>query len=748
MEWFDNLKIRTKLLAGFMIIALISGVVGYIGIMNMKTIKNSDTVLYENITLPISQLGEISTSFQKMRVSLRGLVLASAPEEIENQINSIKESVAQTDKVIQIYEENTISLEDKIVFEKLKKAIEVCDPYIQEILRLAKENRLNEAALVLKNPEAAKAVKEQGEAIDKLVQMKMEEATKQSRSNTDLANKTVRNMMIFIMTAIGFAITIGIFIAARISKPINVLTKAAGKLALGDMNVTLEINSKDEIGKLSKSFMDMTHKIKEIIDEMDKLYIAQKSGDFDYYISTDKFEGDYKKMVEGMNESVKIYVESILKILEVIIAYAEGDFTPVLEELPGKQKIANEKMNLIRTNLIDLIEEMTFLTQGALEGHMDFRGNSMKFKGGFKQIVEGVNATLDATLEPIKEASKVLQEMEKGNLQVHVTGEYKGNHGEIKNALNASIKAFNEVLGDIHISSEQVTSGSKQVSDSSQSLSQASAEQASAVEEITASVTQVAAQTKQNAVNANQASEFSFNAKEDAVRGNVQMQEMLKSMEEINASSSNISKIIKVIDEIAFQTNILALNAAVEAARAGEHGKGFAVVAEEVRNLAARSANAAKETTGLIEGSISKVEVGTKLAKETAKALNDIVEGISQATKLVENIAQASNEQATAVMQINQAIEEVSKVTQMNTATAEESAAASEELSSQAELLKEMVSRFKLSKNVSMNHFEKVNQNERKNFYNVKNMDRAMAEVASSDSKIRISLDDTDFGKY
>jgi methyl-accepting chemotaxis protein len=201
-------------------------------------------------------------------------------------------------------------------------------------------------------------------------------------------------------------------------------------------------------------------------------------------------------------------------------------------------------------------------------------------------------------------------------------------------------------------------------------------------------------QTKNNAVNANQANRISEEAKEDAVRGNDQMKELQEAIRDINESSANIGKIIKVIDEIAFQTNILALNAAVEAARAGIHGKGFGVVAEEVRSLAAKSADAAKETTSLIEGSMKKTEAGTRIADATAEALGNIVVSVEKTVELMREIAEASNYQATAVGEINRGIEQMSHVVQTNSATAEESAAATEELSSQAELLKTMVDRF------------------------------------------------------
>ncbi|MBN2428413.1 MAG: Cache 3/Cache 2 fusion domain-containing protein [Deltaproteobacteria bacterium] len=268
--------------------------------------------------------------------------------------------------------------------------------------------------------------------------------------------------------------------------------------------------------------------------------------------------------------------------------------------------------------------------------------------------------------------------------------------GLIREPLSRANANLNKIMAQIKITSEQIASGSTQISDSSQSLSQGATEQASSLEEITSSMTEMSSQTKQNAENATQANQLSAQARDAAEKGNEQMNEMMKAMDDINESGQNISKIIKVIDEIAFQTNLLALNAAVEAARAGQHGKGFAVVAEEVRNLAARSAQAARETADLIEGSVAKAENGVDIAQDTAKALSEIVIGITKTTDLVAEIAAASNEQSQGIGQINQGLSQIETVTQQNTANAEESAAASEELAGHADRLRQMVARFRL----------------------------------------------------
>lgn len=297
-------------------------------------------------------------------------------------------------------------------------------------------------------------------------------------------------------------------------------------------------------------------------------------------------------------------------------------------------------------------------------------------------------------IDNIKYQGEISKMIAQGDLTADV--KVNGDKDVLGNALDDIIRENNRMLADIRESTMQVTVGSEQVSDASQALAQGATEQASATQEITASMNEIAERTKVNTEQINEANDLVENMGKEAVVINDSMTEMMGAMTDINEASENISKIIKVIDDIAFQTNILALNAAVEAARAGIHGKGFAVVAEEVRNLAGKSASAASETAEMIEDSIHKVVLGSKLAEETSGSLSEIMNKIEQVVELTHSIAVASNDQATAVTQIDQAINQVSQVTQTNSATSEECAAASEELSNQAATLRRLVGNYKL----------------------------------------------------
>jgi len=574
MKWFLNLKVGSKLLLSFLIVAVITCIVGAVGIFNLYSIAQEDTKLYEYYTVPLQQMGLAAEAYQKSRVSARDVFL-NKDSDIRNasikrfgdNVQTLKDETAKVGPTL-------VSEQGKQVFNTLQNTIAEYEPYARNLFVMVQAGQIEQANQLMQTKGVEIAGTMQA-SLDKLSELKVDLAKQKAEDNKSAADQAIMLMIAFAFTAVILAIGLGFFIARAISRPVKEMVTVASQIADGNLNVEVAVNTRDELGDLGMAFNSMTENI--------------------------------NRAISGINDAA-----------------------------------------------------------------------------------------------------------------------------------------------------EQVSSGAQHIAASGEALSQGATEQASSIEEVTSAITQVASQTKDNALNANQANELAVSAKDQAVRGNSQMQQMVNAMTEINESSSNISKIIKVIDEIAFQTNILALNAAVEAARAGQHGKGFAVVAEEVRNLAARSANAAKETTAMIEGSIKKVDAGMKIAIDTATALEGIVGSVSKAATLVGGIAAASTEQATAISQVNQAINQISQVVQTNSATAEESASASEELSSQAEIMKHNVSIFKLKQH--QHGFQNSNEfspevlaaleaimNKRKKDAGQENRGKKPPTLAT---KGKIILDDCEFGKY
>lgn len=338
--------------------------------------------------------------------------------------------------------------------------------------------------------------------------------------------------------------------------------------------------------------------------------------------------------------------------------------------------------------LVEVVKAGGMLAEGNLNIDLSVRSND-EMGQLFEQF-----ATI---VEAIKVQADVLDAVSREDFTVTIKP--RSEHDTINIAIQKMIDRISGVLHNISDCADQVSAGARQLSDGAQQLAQGSTEQSSTIEQLSNFVSEIAKKTKVNAEMAGNAAKLADSIKQNAEKGNRQMNEMMTAVNEINEASQSISKVISVIDSIAFQTNILALNAAVEAARAGQHGKGFAVVAEEVRSLAAKSADAARDTGGLIANSMEKAELGARIASDTAASLADIVTGINASNQLVNEIAHSSDEQAAGIAQINTGIDQMAQVIQQNSSTAEQSAAASEAMSGQADLLEELIAQFKLSGN-------------------------------------------------
>ncbi len=457
---------------------------------------------------------------------------------------------------------------------------------------------------------------------------------------------------VFLMVGLASLIILALawWLARGISTPLAKMAGVATEFATGNVDLNVDIKRGDEIGSLAQAFRDM--------------------------IKVQQEKAENAEMI------------------------SRGDLATEVTILSDKD-VLGKAMTMVKEAIQRLVSDANLLTKAALAGELDTRADDTKHNGEYQQIVQGMNETLDAVLEPISEAGDALQLLANYDLRARVTGDYHGGHAKIKDALNATADALHDAMEQVTEGSGQVAAASVQIAKSSQMVAEGASEQASSLEETSASLEEMAGMTKQNADNTQEARALSESTKESAAKGNAAMEEMLDSMGKIRAAAEGTAEIINDINSIAFQTNLLALNAAVEAARAGDAGRGFAVVAEEVRNLAGRAKEAAKNTEDLIKESVSLAEHGETISKEVGENLGSMAESVGKVTDIIGEIAVASREQTSGIDQVNTAVTEMDKTVQQAAANSEESSSAAQELASQAQEMTAMVGRFQLNRSGS-----------------------------------------------
>ena len=472
--------------------------------------------------------------------------------------------------------------------------------------------------------------------------------------------------------------------------------QAVGKISEGDLSIELKVKPGDTTS-LMYSLKTMQESLRSIVAEIKNIVEAANQGNFSSKMELNGKAGYTKELSELLNQLSNTVDGAFKDTIRVSDALARGDLSQkITTECAGAFNQVKVSVNTTADSLTKIVAEIQHIVEAANKGEFNIKMDQNGKQGYAKTLAELLNQLSNTVDSAFKDTIHVAQALSHGDLTQVVTRDYEGAYNDVKQNLNTTVDNLQRLVSDVKISVNSIGTAAKEIASGNTDLSQRTEEQASSLEQTAASMEELTTTVRQNAESAKQANQLAHNASTIAQKGGSVVQQVVGTMSSINDSSRKIVDIISVIDGIAFQTNILALNAAVEAARAGEQGRGFAVVAAEVRNLAQRSAAAAKEIKNLIGDSVEKVDVGTKLVDDAGKTMEEIVNAVKRVTDIMSEISAASNEQSQGIEQVNRAIANMDEATQQNAALVEQAAAAAESLEEETQSLTQSVSVFKL----------------------------------------------------
>ena len=709
---FKNLKIGNRLGLGFGVVLLLLAVIIVIGIMRMESMNQITGKIVTKDWMKASlanDVADIANDNAKANMELfitsDKQAIARIQERIANNKKKITDILERLDGLLYLPEGKA----------RLAKIVEARKLYVASFTKVSKllleDGKQKEATIVMEN-ETLPALGVFIAAINDLVELQ-KAVVDNSGKEANETYTSARNLMILVG---GIAALLGVAIAfwvtRSITSPVKKLVEAANKMAAGDYNFKLEIDSKDEIGELAKSTQTMqasagvATRIKVTLDNAAvNVMMADNEGIIRYMNKTTetlmrRAEGNMRKVLPqfsadkiiGQNFDIfhrnPSHQRNLLANLRgthtTQITVADMVFklaaTPMVG--PDGERLGTVLEWIDRTAEVRTENQIAALVEAAAAGDFSKRVESAGLEGFYKQVSEGMNHIVSTNEAAIGDVQRVLGGMEQGDLTQTIDADYKGAFDNLKTSVNGTIDKLSSIISAVRSGADSLSSASEEISATAQSLSQASSEQAASVEETTASIEQMTASINQNTENAKVTDSMAGKAAKEATEGGQAVASTVEAMKKIAGK-------IGIVDDIAYQTNLLALNAAIEAARAGEHGKGFAVVAAEVRKLAERSQVAAQEIGELASSSVN-------MAEKAGKLLDEMVPSINKTSDLVQEIASASSEQSSGVAQINGAMGQLNQTTQQNASASEELAATAEEMSSQTEQLQSVMSFFKV----------------------------------------------------
>ena len=704
---FKNLTIKARLIYLISFLSVVLAVIGFMGLRGMSHANDGLQTVYLDRAVPLGQIAEIS---DLMAENIRQLHLASMHDTrleesklhdhpISMHTDKVEKNIAEIGKIWEAYAASYMTPEEKVIADDyLAKRKAFVNDGLRVAMGLYKQGRYaagNEAMIKVVGPLGIAAM----DRADDLKNLQIDVAKAEfEKSSAEYANTRIVSVSSIIL-GIALAVFIGLMLIRNVTRSLQTAQQVAAAIAAGDLSSSIDTLQKDEVGVLLNSMKSMQDSLQAIVAEIKNIVEdAAIRGDFSTKMDMTGKAGYTKELSDLLNSLSSVSETGLNDVTRVATALANGDLSQkITKDYPGvfgqtKNGVNNtvDALTKIVGEIKDIVEDAavrgSFSTKMAMDGK----------QGYVRELSELLNQLSNVTEAGIADVVRVANALAKGDLTQTIAKEYAGSFNDMKVGVNGTVNNLKELVGQIKDATDTINTASKEIASGNADLSQRTEEQASSLEETASSMEELTSTVKQNAENAKQANQLAIGASDVAGKGGAVVGQVVTTMDSINESSRKIVDIISVIDGIAFQTNILALNAAVEAARAGEQGRGFAVVAGEVRNLAQRSAAAAKEIKTLIGDSVEKVEGGSKLVAQAGQTMEEIVTAIKRVTDIMSEITAASVEQSAGIEQVNLAITQMDEVTQQNAALVEEAAAAAESLEEQAQNLSVSVATFKV----------------------------------------------------